>query len=64
MKIGTRKQVINMDDVTLLLFVLVAIMMVLMAITTLKIINKIVMLEKKMKLLMKVIKRRTERSNK
>jgi hypothetical protein len=64
LKIGTRKQVINMDDVTLLLFVLVAIMMVLMAITTLKIINKIVMLEKKMKLLMKVIKRRTERSNK
>jgi len=53
-----------MDDITLLIFLLFLILMVLMSIAVLKMINKIILLEKKMKLLIKVIKRRTERSNK
>jgi hypothetical protein len=58
-----RNKVINMDDITLLIFLLLAVLLVLMTVTIFKIINKIVLLEKKMKFLMKVIKRRTERSN-
>jgi len=49
-----------MDDLTLLLFILFAILMVVMTITILKIIEKIVQLEKKMKFLIKAYKEKEQ----
>ena len=52
-----------MDDMTLLIFLFFLVLVTLMSVAILKIINKIVLLEKKMKFLIKRM-RRTERSNK
>jgi len=57
-----RNKVINVDDITLLIFLLLAVLLVLMTVTIFKMINKIVLLEKKMKFLMKRMQRK-ERSN-